>query len=270
MSAARLATMMMRRVVLAVGCLLSAVSTSWAQSPRVGKSAETSSLQPACQQTECSGTDESSCHAEDVAAGFNWKGALLQSGLLLGTQHSLRMVQKKTRVHLGGPFWRDYLTSVSGLSGWNDGNPVITNYVGHPMMGAVTGFIQVQNDPRGVALEWDPRNSAYWKSRFKAVGWATLYSTSYELAPWGEAGIGNVGYDRGTMGYVDLVVTPLGGFGMMLLEDYLDKKVIKKLEQAKRGRQARVLRVLLNPQRSLANLLRVERPSHRDTREYPD
>lgn len=75
---------------------------------------------------------------------------------------------------------RDYLTSVSGLSGWNDGNPVITNYVGHPMMGAITGFIQVQNDPRGITLEWNARNPKYWKSRFKALGWATLYSTSYE------------------------------------------------------------------------------------------
>jgi hypothetical protein len=134
------------------------------------------------------------------------------------------------------------------------------------MMGAVTGFVQIQNDPHGVALEWDPRNPAYWKSRFKALGWATAYSTSYELAPWGEAGIGNVGYDRGTMGYVDLVVTPIGGFAMLLLEDYLDAQVIKKLEQGKSSRRARLLRIILNPQRSLANLLRFERPSHRDTR----
>ena len=36
------------------------------------------------------------------------------------------------------------------MSGWNDGNPVITNYVGHPMMGAITGFVQIQNDPHVV------------------------------------------------------------------------------------------------------------------------
>jgi hypothetical protein len=198
--------------------------------------------------------------------GFNWNGALGQSALLLGTQHSLRMFQAKTRHHLGGPFWKDYVTSVAGLSGWNDGNPVITNYVGHPMMGGITGFIQIQNDPGGAGLEWDPHDARYWKSRLKALGWAAMYSTSYELAPWGEAGIGNVGYDRGTMGYIDLVVTPLAGLGMILLEDYLDKTLIRQLERGAGRTQARVLRVILNPHRSVANLFRLERPSRRDTR----
>jgi hypothetical protein len=201
-----------------------------------------------------------------VQEGFDWQGALGQSGLLLMTQHTLRMLQPKTRQHLGGPFWSDYVTSVAGLSGWNDGNPIITNYIGHPMMGGITGYIQIQNDPGGAALEWDPENARYWKSRFKALGWAAVYSTSYELAPWGEAGIGNVGYDRGTMGYIDLVVTPLAGLGMILLEDYVDKRVIKQLERSGGRTRARVLRVILNPHRSVANLFRFERLSSRDTR----
>jgi len=263
---------MVRCVVLLSTGLWCLVGTSWAQSPAVWEYAETGTVTPiaARLQVDLSSIETSPGEVGSLPARFNWKGTLLQSGLLLGTQHSLRMVQEKTRAHLGGPFWRDYLTSVSGLSGWNDGNPVITNYVGHPMMGAVTGFIQIHNDPRGVALEWDPQNPGYWKSRFKALGWATAYSTSYEIAPWGEAGIGNVGYDRGTMGYVDLVVTPLGGFGMLLLEDYLDRHVIKRLERGKRVRQARILRFVLNPQRSIANVLRFERPSFRDTRADPE
>jgi hypothetical protein len=203
---------------------------------------------------------------EIAKQGFQWGPALKQSAMFMGVQHSLRMIQEKTREHLDGKFWHDYLNSVSGLSGWNDGNPVITNYVGHPMMGAVTGFVQIHNDPRGVGLEWAPHDRAYWKSRFKALGWATLYSTSYELAPWGEAGIGNVGYDRGTMAAVDLVVTPLGGFGMILLEDWLDKHYIRNIEQRTTPGKARFLRVVMNPQRSIANLLRFKRPSYRDTR----
>jgi hypothetical protein len=222
-----------------------------------------------CQSDDVSGDRESSPAASSgdaVSSTFHWKGVLAQSALLLGTQHALRMVQKKTRYHLDGPFWSDYMDSLEGLHGWNDGNPIVTNYGGHPMMGAIAGFIQIQNDPRGMSLEWDPQNPAYWKSRFKALGWAALYSTGYELAPWGEAGIGNVGRDRGTMGFIDLVITPLGGFGMMLLEDYLDKKVIRNLERGKSPETARVLRVLLNPQRSVANMMRIERPSYRDTR----
>jgi hypothetical protein len=194
------------RLVLLPGYLFCAVVAGWAEPQTGNVSLEAISYRPAGEQDECSGIEQPPRQAESAASRFNWKGALGQSGLLLGIQHSLRMVQEKTRAHLDGPFWPDYRNSVAGLSGWNDGNPVITNYVGHPMMGAVTGYIQIQNDPHGLALEWDPRNRAYWMSRFKAFGWATLYSTSYELAPWGEAGIGNVGYDRGTMGYVDLVV----------------------------------------------------------------
>src|SRR5262245_38937829 len=177
------------------------------------------------------------------------------------------MTQKKTRDHLGGPFWADYVDSVEGLHGWDDGNPWITNYGGHPLMGGITGFIQIQNDPRGIDLRWDPQNPAYWKSRFRALGWAAVYSTSYELAPWGEAGIGNVGQDRGTMAFVDLVVTPLAGFGVLLLEDYLDAKVIARYERGKDLTMGvRFVRVVLNPSRSVANMMRFERPSHRDTR----
>src|SRR3954449_13499820 len=35
--------------------------------------------------------------------GFQWKPALMQSGLMLASQHALRMVQPKTRRELGGP-----------------------------------------------------------------------------------------------------------------------------------------------------------------------
>jgi hypothetical protein len=209
---------------------------------------------------------ERNAQKQSEEPGFNWGGALKQSGLLLGIQHSLRMLQEKTRNRLDGKWWQDYLTSIEGLQGWNDGNPIITNYVGHPIMGAITGYIQIQNDPQGILLEWAPHDANYWKSRMKAIFWAALYSTQYELGPLGEAMIGNVGFDRGTMGYVDLVVTPTGGLGMILLEDWLDKRVVAKLELGKSERQARFLRVVLNPQRSIANLLRFKRPSHRDTR----
>jgi len=68
------------------------------------------------------------------------------------------------------------------------------------------------------------------------------------------------------MGYVDLVITPLAGFGLVLLEDYLDAKLIARLEGGKVTTRVRILRVILNPSRSVANLLRLKRPSHRDTR----
>jgi hypothetical protein len=197
--------------------------------------------------------------------GFQWNTALLQSGIFLCIQHASRMAQEKTRVDLGGPFWKDYFAAASSIHAWSDGDSFDTNYLGHPLMGGLVGYIQVFNDPRGRYLEFDASSSAYWKSRLKAMAWSAAYSTQFEIGPISEASIGNVGMRRPKMAVVDLVVTPVGGFTVMLLEDYLDKRFVSRLEQDG-GLKARFFRVALNPSRSLANLLRWKRPSYRDNR----
>ena len=199
-------------------------------------------------------------------AGFQWKGALLQSGFMLGTQHGLRMLTAETRRELDGPFFKDYWASVCGLKGWGDGDGWLTNYVGHPMMGAVSGYIQIQNDPKGRRQEFG-RDPAYWRSRLKALGWAAAYSTQFELGLISEASLGNVGQRPGTMGYVDLVITPLGGFGFIILEDILDKYWIRKLEARTSSRNTRgFYRIALNPARSVANFFRLHHLYDRDSR----
>jgi hypothetical protein len=67
------------------------------------------------------------------------------------------------------------------------------------------------------------------------------------------------------MAAVDLVITPLGGFTAMLIEDYLDKRFVSRWELTG-GKKARFYRVALNPSRSMANLLRFKRPWYRDNR----
>jgi hypothetical protein len=52
--------------------------------------------------------------------------------------------------------------------------------------------------------------SRYWQSRFRALGWSTLYSIQFEVGPISEATIGKTGKKKGTGGFVDLVVTPIG------------------------------------------------------------
>jgi hypothetical protein len=82
-----------------------------------------------------------------------------------------------------------------------------------------------------------------------------------------EAAFGNVGKKRGTMGYVDLVMTPVGGFGMIVAEDAIDQYWIKSLEEGTSGlNRRRLYRMILNPQRTFANVLRWKKPWHRDTR----
>lgn len=140
------------------------------------------------------------------------------------------MRQLYTRKRLAGPFFQDWFDSVSGMSGWGDRDPFLGNYIGHPMQGAVAGYIQIQNDPRGMSLEFG-RSPEYWKSRMRATAWSAAYSAQYELGPLSDASIGNSGQKKGTKGAVDLVITPVVGLGWMLTEDFLDKYVIRSLEQ---------------------------------------
>lgn len=198
--------------------------------------------------------------------GFDWQAASNQSFFFLGIEHGIRMSQGKTRREFGGPFFEDYRDAVSGLGGWGDTDSVFTNYVGHPMQGAITGFIQIQNDPGGIRQEFG-RDPEYWKSRTRAMAWAALYSTQFEIGPVSEASLGNVGRKRGTMGFVDLVMTPVGGMGLIVAEDAIDKKWIEGIESRTSSlNRRRMYRMFLNPQRTFANLLRFKKPWHRDTR----
>ena len=114
------------------------------------------------------------------------------------------------------------------------------------------------------------KSKAYWTSRLKAFGWAAAYSTIYELSPAGDAAIGNVGhkYDNpGTKGWVDLVITPTVGIGLVILEDFIDMKVVWPLEQRTNSKMAvRLLRTFLAMPRSFSNLFRFKKPWHIDSR----
>jgi len=213
--------------------------------------------------------------------GFNWKGGLGQSLLMLATQRGADLLtERNTRLNLRGPFFKDYFRSVANTRGWRDGDPTATNYLAHPFQGAISGFIQIQNDPRGVTKKF-AFSKSYWKSRLKAMGWAAAYSTYFELGPGiSEAMIGNVGLParyrppgshpkppNGGMGCVDLFVTPTIGVAWLMSEDIIDRYVITRLEKRTRNTFLQVsFRILLNPARTSANLLRVEKPWHRDSR----
>jgi hypothetical protein len=210
--------------------------------------------------------------AEDAAsgpepAGFQWKPALQQAGLFLGIQHGFRLgTEPGTRTQLRGPFVRDWTRSVRNVRGWSDGDPFIVNYVGHPMMGAVTGFIAVQNDPEYRRSQFG-RNPQYWKSRLRALAFSTLYSTQFELGPVSEASIGNVHMHPPENGMVDFVVTPTFGLGWQIAEDALDRLLVRRIESSTDATWLRIMaRGVLNPARSFSNLLRWKPPWYRDDR----
>jgi len=202
------------------------------------------------------GTDAAGTH-------FRWGAAFKQSLLFLSVQHGYAFTQPKTRRDLHGPFFKDYLRSVRSLHGWADGGRFFTNYVAHPMQGSLLGFVQVQNDPRGSRLRFN-ESGGYWRSRLKALAWSAAWSTQFEIGPVSQASIGNVGL-HGKQTYVDLVMTPAGGFGLLLAEDVLDRYVVERLERRSQSRYVRIFsRMALNPTRTAANLLRFKKPWHRD------
>jgi hypothetical protein len=201
---------------------------------------------------------------EPAPASSIWKGAFRDSLNLLMIEHTTRIVfQEKTRRELGGPFFEDYKRSLKIPTTWNDGDSWGVNYIGHPIHGAAAGFIwlgheNVSHDP---TLGFSKR---YWTSRGRATAWALAYSLQFEFGPLSEASIGNVGLHPNTTGWVDHVVTPTGALGIMVVEDMLDRWLIRGIESHTDNRAARtVARVLFNPARTLANVSQGAAPSYR-------
>ncbi|MBX3276566.1 MAG: hypothetical protein KF868_01060 [Acidobacteria bacterium] len=208
----------------------------------------------------------------DPQQGFAWSAALQQSFLFNSFLQVWRVtMEAETRAELGGPFFKDYFRSVKGLRGWDDGDNFLTNYIGHPMQGAVSGRIQIHNDPRGVGQDFGLRRE-YLNSRLKALGWSALFSINFELGPLSEASIGNVGMkprekSQTPMAFVDLVVTPTVGTAWLIAEDAIDRFLVRHLESRISNVVLRAtVRGLLNPTRSMANLMRFKYPWHRDNR----
>ena len=201
---------------------------------------------------------------------FHWKPALVESMYFLGIQQGFRMVQKKTRRELDGKFFPDWGKSFKNLGGWRDGDSFLTNYIAHPMQGAVTGRIFINNSDKSKKLEFG-KSKDYWQSRAKAMVWSAIWSTQFELGPISEASFGNVGlYDDvgpNRMGWVDLVVTPTAGTGVLIGEDMVDKFILKKwLEKNSSRTKIIIFRTFLTPFQSFTNVLNGKVPWKRHNR----
>ena len=222
---------------------------------------------------------------------FHWRRALSESFTFLIIEQAYVIHNDFSWVvaENGVPFnhyWRDYMQSLSTWtrSGWNDGDPNWYGYVGHPIQGALTGFIQIQNDPASEKLEFS-KTKAYWWSRFKAFLWNSAYSTQWNLGPLSEVTVEKYGTKtrgpwnyNGTwpcthhcltgVGQIDLVMTPLGGTGWLIGEDFLDNKVARRLEGATENHfLIDAVRCALNPIRGGANILHGQAPWYRASRD---
>jgi hypothetical protein len=197
-----------------------------------------------------------------------WGSLFKESLFFMSIQHGFRLAtDKEVRARGGGSFFGGYIDSVANLHGWGDGDPFIVNYVGHPLQGAVAGFIWMKNDPKYRNAEIG-RNSRYWKGRLRAMAFAGVYSEAFEIGPISEASIGHVQKSYPQQGFVDHVITPTVGTGWMIAEDAVDRYLIRPIETHTRNRWLRLLaRSVLNPSRSFANCMTMEVPWHREDRQ---
>ncbi len=224
---------------------------------------------------------------------FHWGRALFESFTFLAIEQAYVVHDDYhwVTVENGIPlnhYWRDYKASLStwAHSGWDDGDPFLYSYVGHPVQGALTEYIQIQNDPQGRDLEF-ANTKAYWWSRFKAFWWNAAYSTQWNIGPLSEMTVEKYGtiniarrawnhdgsfpcYEHcvSGVGQVDLVTTPVGGALWVLTEDLLDNRINRRLEGATRNHFfIDLMRCALNPTRSGANILHGKRPWYRASRD---
>ncbi|HZZ38764.1 MAG TPA: acyloxyacyl hydrolase [Acidobacteriaceae bacterium] len=174
-----------------------------------------------------------------------------------------------------GNWWDRYINSAAGWrwNVWADQNPFLDDYVGHPMMGAITNDLWIQNDPKSMTVE-QSNTWPYWRRMLRAGAFSTAYSFEWKLGPTGEAAIGHNGdhsepdnghYTNET-GWVELVTTPVGGGLWTMAEDVLDKHVVAPIEGNGRNPFALLGLSFLEPAHATANILRFRSPWYRDDR----
>lgn len=209
----------------------------------------------------------------------HWPQLLISSAVFLTWQNTANAYSSYWYRHetLTGNWWERYVNSVVGykFSVWADGNPMLDDYVGHPLMGSITNALWIQNDPKGMTLEFS-NTRPYWKSRLRALAFSTVYSTQWKLGPFGESGVGHMGdhlsYEESTgqlrneTGFVSLVTTPVGGTILTVAEDVVDKTVVRRLENLNRNPFLLMSYSFLTPGRTTGNLLRFRPPWYRDSR----
>jgi hypothetical protein len=209
----------------------------------------------------------------------HWRQLLISSAVFITWQNTANAYSSYWYRHetMTGKWWDRYVNAVTGykFSVWSDGNPMMDDYVGHPLMGDITNALWIQNDPKGMTLEFS-NTRPYWMSRLRALAFSTVYSTEWKLGPVGESGVGHQGdhlsYEESTgryrneTGFVSLVTTPVGGTILTVAEDLIDKTLIPRLENFNRNPFLLMGYSFLTPGKTTGNILRFRPPWYRDSR----
>jgi hypothetical protein len=207
----------------------------------------------------------------------SWGRLLAQSFLFLSAQHGGNiLMDHDTRLELhSGNFWGQYVYCVEHYrwSRWKDDDPFGVDYLGHPMMGAVSSSMYEQNDPKQRALSYE-NTQRYWMGRLRAMAFSAAYSAQWKVGPASEASIGNTGINyyysarigrtTNETGMQDFFVTPIGGLAWNVGEDAIDRFFLRPLRQRTRNKWILFAASLTTPGKSAANVSRFRATYYRD------
>jgi hypothetical protein len=207
----------------------------------------------------------------------SWARLLSQSVFFLASQHggNIAMDSDTRNQLMHGSFWGDYAYCVEHYrwSRWKDDDPFGVDYIGHPMMGAVTSSLYEQNDPKQRALMFE-NTQRYWMGRLRAMAYSAAYSAQWKVGPASEASIGNTGinyYIRARDGIItnetgmqDFFITPIGGLVWNVGEDMIDRFILTHVRHGTRNRLLLLASALTTPGKSAANVARFRAPYYRD------
>jgi len=207
----------------------------------------------------------------------SWPRVLGESFIFLSSQHGGNIwMDQDTRGALhAGDFWGRYEYCVEHYrwSRWKDDDPFGVDYIGHPMMGAVTNAMYEQNDPKQRALMYE-NSRRYWVGRLRATAYTAVYSAQWKIGPASEASIGNTGigyyirhrdgiYTNET-GMQDFFVTPIGGLLWNVGEDAIDRYILTHVRHGTKNKFLLALSGLTTPGKSAANVSRFRAFYYRD------
>lgn len=207
----------------------------------------------------------------------SWWRVLSESFFFLSAQHLGNIaLDSDTRDALThGSFWGDYAYCVEHYrwSRWKDDDPFGVDYIGHPMMGAVTNSIYEQNDPKQRALMYE-NSRRYWMGRLRATAYSAAYSAQWKVGPLSEASIGNTGINTyyrpdigrytNETGMQDFFITPIGGLAWNVGEDVIDRYILSRVRHGTRNKWLLLASSLSTPGKSAANVTRFRAPYYRD------
>src|SRR5207302_3200943 len=179
----------------------------------------------------------------------SWSRLLGESFFFLAAQHGGNIaMDHDTRDQLThGDFWAKYEYCVHQYrwSRWKDDDPFGVDYIGHPMMGAVTNSMYEQNDPKQRALMYE-NSRRYWMGRLRAMAYSAAYSAQWKVGPASEASVGNTGINyyirardgvyTNETGMQDVFMTPIGVLACNVGEDAIDRYILSRVRRGTRNK----------------------------------